>query len=115
MPTNPLGLCAFARVNVPVGASSNNCTNGGCEFKQLHECGPRSERRKKEVRVPGNAHCFAKRSDEPDSLLGRFAPLSFLLQAVDIAVDVPDALLYFATMTLSQVTAHPTPHWHVLT
>jgi hypothetical protein len=114
MPTNPRGLCAFARVNVPVGAGSNNCTNGGCKFKQLHECEIRSERRNKEVRVPGNAHCFAKRSDEPDSLLGRFAPLLFFLQGIDIRIDVRDALLHLGVMTLAHVAEQRTPHWHVL-
>src|ERR1700746_3628322 len=114
MPTNPRGLCAFARVNVPVGASSNNCTNGGCKFKQLHGCGIRSERREKEVRVPGNAHCFAKRSDEPDSLMCRFAPLLFLLQGLDVAVDVRDALLPLGIVTLAHVAEQRTPAWHVL-
>jgi hypothetical protein len=87
---------------------------GGCKFKQLHECGIRSERRKKEVRVPGNAHCFAKRSDEPDSLLGRFAPLLFFLQGIDIRIDVRDALLHLGVMTLAHVAEQRTPHWHVL-
>jgi hypothetical protein len=103
------------------------CTSG-CKFKQLHEWGVQvqtiarmrdkvraaEERRKKEVRVPGNAHCFAKRSDEPDSLLCRFAPRLFLLQGLDIAVDVRDALLYFGIVTLAQVAEQRTPHWHVL-
>src|SRR5207253_3943341 len=42
------------------------------------------------------------------------APLLFLLQGFDIAVDVRDALLYFGIMTLAQVAEQRTPHWHVL-
>src|SRR5690348_17121743 len=103
MPKHPRGLCAFARVNVATGGSSNNCTNGG-----YHPSDGETSARTWERAL------FRETERRADSRVCRFVPLLFLLQGLDIGVDVGDALLHLGFMTLAQVAEQRTPNRHVL-